>query len=491
MRLYRAMKSLTTCVAPIVGLYSLDMIRSNQRDLEWRTWLWIGDIAVVGSTFPITSLAARRLDAIIPHPDPAITLGNCFFLALTTLFFLHRLGLYDLHAFVRFRPLLCRLVSAVLGSGAVSAIVRAMFSSEWNFSFLPLLFLYCAMCIVLLSGSRLLIRFLERHFLNSLYCERVAFIGCSARMERLLHAMKKESGNLCRIVGYLGEDSAEESQPQPDLGYRRLGTVGDLARHLREEKITLLLLDDISLSRKEIDRIILVCSDLMINLRMIPSLHDLWVDLLAIRVCGGVPLLGIRRLPLDLFLNRFFKRLTDVFGAFLGLTLSLPFIAVLSLIIRLESPGPLLFLQTRLGRCNRQFRMIKLRTMHPDAERQTGAVWAVKNDARLLRIGAFMRKYNLDELPQFWNVLRGEMSLVGPRPERPEFGEQFRDHYGYYNLRHSCKPGMTGWAAVNGLRGNTSLRDRLDYDLYYIQKWSLFLDFKIMFMTLAPPKNAY
>jgi lipopolysaccharide/colanic/teichoic acid biosynthesis glycosyltransferase len=129
--------------------------------------------------------------------------------------------------------------------------------------------------------------------------------------------------------------------------------------------------------------------------------------------------------------------------------------------------------------------------MKLDAEQTKGAVWAVENDPRRLKIGAFMRKWNLDELPQFWNVLKGEMTLVGPRPERPNFVEDFRGSVRYYNLRHSCKPGVTGWAAVHGLRGNTSLEDRLDYDLYYIENWSLMLDFKIMLLTLAPPKNAY
>ncbi len=129
--------------------------------------------------------------------------------------------------------------------------------------------------------------------------------------------------------------------------------------------------------------------------------------------------------------------------------------------------------------------------MRVDAEQNSGAVWAVEDDPRRLRIGIFMRAWNLDELPQFWNVLKGEMSLVGPRPERPELVEGFRDTVRYYNLRHTLKPGLTGWAAVHGLRGNTSLEDRLEYDLYYIENWSLLLDVKIILMTLAPPKNAY
>jgi lipopolysaccharide/colanic/teichoic acid biosynthesis glycosyltransferase len=145
----------------------------------------------------------------------------------------------------------------------------------------------------------------------------------------------------------------------------------------------------------------------------------------------------------------------------------------------------------RLGLNGKPFEIIKLRSMKLDAEQVSGAIWAVKDDPRRLKIGTFMRAWNLDELPQFWNVLMGDMSMVGPRPERPEFVEDFRDTIRYYNLRHTCKPGVTGWAAVHGLRGDTSLEDRLEYDLFYIENWSIQLDLRIIMMTLAPPKNAY
>ncbi len=139
----------------------------------------------------------------------------------------------------------------------------------------------------------------------------------------------------------------------------------------------------------------------------------------------------------------------------------------MAILIKRESPGPIFFEQTRLGLYGKPFKIIKLRSMKLDAEVQTGAVWAVKDDPRRLKIGTFMRSKNIDELPQFWNVLKGDMSMVGPRPERPEFVTDFKDSVRYYNLRHSCKPGVTGWAAVHGLRGDTSLDDRLEYDLFY------------------------
>jgi lipopolysaccharide/colanic/teichoic acid biosynthesis glycosyltransferase len=149
------------------------------------------------------------------------------------------------------------------------------------------------------------------------------------------------------------------------------------------------------------------------------------------------------------------------------------------------------FHQERCGEGGKAFRIVKLRTMRTDAEEATGPVWARPDDPRRTRIGAWLRAHNLDELPQFWNVLKGEMSLVGPRPERPHFVEQFKDDISRYMWRHASKPGITGWAQVNGLRGNTSIRDRIQYDLYYLENWSLALDFKIIVKTFFARQNAY
>ena len=227
------------------------------------------------------------------------------------------------------------------------------------------------------------------------------------------------------------------------------------------------------------------------NLKVIPTAFDIWSTKLDLRVVAGIPLLGVFDLRYDKLHNRITKRAVDILCSLVGLLLSAPVIAVLAILIKRESPGPIFFRQVRLGIYGKPFEIIKLRSMRMDAEQKSGAVWAVKDDPRRLKIGTFMRAWNLDELPQFWNVLKGEMSMVGPRPERPEFVEGFKESIRYYNLRHSCKPGVTGWAAVHGLRGNTSLDDRLEYDLFYIENWNLRLDFEIIFMTLLPPKNAY
>ena len=157
---------------------------------------------------------------------------------------------------------------------------------------------------------------------------------------------------------------------------------------------------------------------------------------------------------------------------------------LLALLVKFSSPGPVLYKQKRMGLDGHVFNMYKFRSMRADAEVKTGAVWAVKNDPRRTKLGVFMRSTSLDELPQFFNVLRGDMSLVGPRPERPPFVQKFRERIPQYMLRHKVKSGVTGWAQINGWRGNTSIEKRIEYDLYYIQNWSVAFDLKIMLMTL-------
>jgi exopolysaccharide biosynthesis polyprenyl glycosylphosphotransferase len=182
--------------------------------------------------------------------------------------------------------------------------------------------------------------------------------------------------------------------------------------------------------------------------------------------------------------NTILKRTFDLCIGLPALLLCLPVLVGIALLIKLTSRGPVFYVQERMGFDGRVFRMLKFRTMGVDAERDTGAVWTQEDDPRRTPLGVFLRRTSLDELPQLWNVLKGEMSLVGPRPERPVLIEGFRQSIPRYMLRHRVKAGMTGWAQVHGWRGNTSLEQRLDHDLYYIQHWSLFLDMRILWMTL-------
>jgi Undecaprenyl-phosphate glucose phosphotransferase len=200
-------------------------------------------------------------------------------------------------------------------------------------------------------------------------------------------------------------------------------------------------------------------------------------------VLGDLPIVSLQGSPLHGW-DRVFKRTFDLILGILILVILSPVMVVISLLIKLTSEGPILYQQGRVGFDGRLFQMFKFRTMKKDAEKETGPVWARENDPRRTKVGAFLRKTSLDELPQLFNVVKGEMSLVGPRPERPNFVKEFRNRIPHYMLRHKIKAGMTGWAQINGWRGNTSLENRIEHDLYYIQNWSIGFDVRILLMTI-------
>jgi exopolysaccharide biosynthesis polyprenyl glycosylphosphotransferase len=207
----------------------------------------------------------------------------------------------------------------------------------------------------------------------------------------------------------------------------------------------------------------------------------------------GIPIININDVPLQGF-NSFIKRALDVGISATALSLlAIPF-AIVAVIIRRTSCGPILYRQERMGLDGKPFMIYKFRSMYQDAEAETGPVWAREDDPRCTPIGRLLRRTNIDEMPQLWNVLRGDMSLVGPRPERPYFVDQFKQRIPQYMLRHKVRAGLTGWAQVNGWRGNTSIEKRIEYDLYYIENWSVALDLKIMWLTVLKGffhKHAY
>jgi exopolysaccharide biosynthesis polyprenyl glycosylphosphotransferase len=194
---------------------------------------------------------------------------------------------------------------------------------------------------------------------------------------------------------------------------------------------------------------------------------------------------------LDDLWNRVVKRTFDLITAFLALILAVPIWLLVVVLIKLDDGGPVFYTQERVGRDGKIFNLLKFRTMRTNAEAVTGPVWAKLNDDRRTRAGDFLRRWNIDELPQLLNVLNGDMSMVGPRPERPHFIHQFRQSIPRYMSRHKIKSGLTGWAQVNGLRGNTSIQERIKYDLYYMENWSLLFDIEILMMTFFAFKNAY
>lgn len=347
--------------------------------------------------------------------------------------------------------------------------------------------LYCLVASVLLIVSLMLWRkllhlWLRRESLAGRIKQKVLFIGWSEESDRLVRAIENEPAHIYEVVGMVPDrDLPPETEPPPDLP--RLGGYDDVERLIQEHEIDLVLLTDLGLPRERLVSIGLSCEREMVEFKLIPNVFQVFVSGLHLENFSGIPVLGISRLPLHSMLNVQLKRAVDIMGGCVGLLLGLPVMALFGLAIKLEDRGPVFYRQRRLGRNGQVFTIYKLRSMRLDAEGSGRPGWTVRDDPRCLRVGAFMRRWNIDEIPQFWNVLRGEMSLVGPRPERPELIESFKHQILHYNARHNIKPGITGWAQINGLRGDTDLTERIKADLYYIENWNLWLDLQIMVMT--------
>lgn len=243
-----------------------------------------------------------------------------------------------------------------------------------------------------------------------------------------------------------------------------------------------------------LEEIVALCEKSGVHTKFIPDYNNIIPTKPYTEDILGLPVINIRYVPLSNTFNALIKRAMDIAGAIVAIIVSSPVMLVLCMLIKLTSPGPLIYKQERVGLHNQTFRMYKFRSMEIQKESEEKKAWTVKNDPRVTGIGKFMRHTSLDELPQLFNILKGEMSLVGPRPERPFFVEKFREEIPRYMVKHQVRPGLTGWAQVNGYRGDTSIRKRIECDLYYIENWSVGFDIKIMFLTIFKGfinKNAY
>jgi exopolysaccharide biosynthesis polyprenyl glycosylphosphotransferase len=319
--------------------------------------------------------------------------------------------------------------------------------------------------------------------------QNIVLVGWNNEVANLADAIESDASHPYRLIGVVEPPSASFKVPPPP-GVPRLGSFDNLSELIRNHRADMVVLGDLDIQSDRILEVANHCEREMVQFKIVPNYFQILVSGLQLETISGIPIMGVTELPLDRLVNRILKRTVDIAGALVGLFLSAPLIAVFGTMVYLESPGPIFYFQTRTGRNGRNFRIIKLRSMRLDAE-VAGAQWAKEGDPRRLKVGALMRSTNIDEVPQFWNVLKGEMSLVGPRPERPELIANFQYDIPHYNARLASKPGMTGWAQVNGLRGNTSLVERVRADLYYLENWSLWLDFQIMAQTFFRRKNAY
>ena len=275
------------------------------------------------------------------------------------------------------------------------------------------------------------------------------------------------------VIGYVGNLSV--------IGLPHIGTTGDLDRILKEYRPDEVVLAFDTVRKKLITKYIGICNDNCVKTLVVPAICGYFRSPRQITEVGNLPMIDIRSTPLDNAGNRAIKRALDIICALILIIVTSPLMLFTAIGVRLSSPGPIFFRQTRIGRNNKPFTMLKFRSMRVNNEEQTG--WSTENDPRKTRFGSFIRMFALDELPQFFNVLMGDMSLVGPRPEVPFYVEKFRKEVPLYMLKHTVRPGITGLAQVKGLRGDTSIQARIDEDINYIENWTFWGDIRILLMT--------
>src|SRR3982074_15691 len=318
--------------------------------------------------------------------------------------------------------------------------------------------------------------------------ERVLIVG-DGENAQLVEAKIRSAPELgYGIAGFIG-NGAPDPKVQPVLG-----GLTDIPDIVRDQGVGEVIIAWAGISHHELIDIVTGCTRMRVDIKIFPDIFELMAREVETSELTGLPLMRVRDVALRGWM-RFLKRALDVAVSWSMLVLLSPWLLCMAFLVKLTSPrGPVLHVQERVGLDGRPFYMLKFRSMRPDAEAESGPVWAVPNDPRRTRLGGLIRRFSLDEFPQLINVLVGEMSLVGPRPERPEFVAQFANLVPPYRERHMEKAGMTGWAQVNGLRGQTSIVERTEYDLFYVETWSLAFDIKILLKTLAAvirDRNAY
>jgi exopolysaccharide biosynthesis polyprenyl glycosylphosphotransferase len=366
-------------------------------------------------------------------------------------------------------------------------VAVAYFFREYKYSRV-VLFYFLFFNLVFLNLDRFFLMRLARHF-GKHTGDHLLIVG-TGEMGRQMASYLREKPELgLKVVGFLAGEKEEEGsiiERAPVLGIYE--SLPEIARsHGIKHVVFALPLDDQSYLKQLIGQI----REDLVDIHIVPDFLRFYILNASIEELDGIPVINVSSSPLYGW-GRIGKRALDISGSIVAIFLFSPVILALAVAVKMTSKGPVFYRQERMGYDGKRFTILKFRSMVVDAERETGAIWAQKDDPRTTRIGSFMRRWNLDELPQFFNVLRGEMSLVGPRPERPVFIDKFKNDIPRYMLRHKVKTGITGWAQVNGYRGRTSLKKRLEYDLFYIENWSLWFDVKILFLTLVKGfKNAY
>jgi Undecaprenyl-phosphate glucose phosphotransferase len=329
-----------------------------------------------------------------------------------------------------------------------------------------------------------------KHFTsNGYYKKNVLVIGGDRIVERVIYKIMSSPYLGYKLYGVIA-DQYHESLPKGIY----LGKINRLCEIVSSKLVDEVIIALPQRREKELINIVNACESEGIRFRIVPDYYRMVKNRIMIETLDDIPLIAVQTEPLNVFGSRMQKRFFGIVISFTALTILSPIFILLAIIIKCTSRGPVFYSQKRVGANNEEFLIHKFRTMYVGPEKESNTTWTTADDDRVTTIGKFMRKTNIDELPQFWNVLEGDMSIVGPRPEREFFVEQFKDQIPDYKIRHLVKSGITGWAQINGFRGDTSISDRVKYDLHYLQNWSVWFDIKILILTIFSRKafkNAY
>lgn len=317
------------------------------------------------------------------------------------------------------------------------------------------------------------------------------FVGYSGAAEAFIDRILSNPQWGYKISGIL-DDNKEPGYTYKGIAV--LGSTDELEKILENNR-----LDEIALTLAlreyyKLKRIVAICEKSGVHTKFVPDYNDIIPTRPYTEDLLGLPVVNIRHVPLTNSFNMICKRAMDIVGAIVAIIIFSPVMLVTAVLVKITSKGPLIYKQERVGLHNQTFQMYKFRSMEVQSAKSEKRAWTVRDDPRVTKVGRVIRKTSIDELPQLFNILKGDMSLVGPRPERPFFVEKFREEIPRYMVKHQVRPGLTGWAQVNGYRGDTSIKKRIEYDLYYIENWTMGLDIKILFLTFFKGfvnKNAY
>ncbi len=467
------------------------MINDNERDFS-RLQMLI-DLAIITASY-LLAWAIRFRGPFAYSAVETKTLTD--FLMLLVLILPGYLLLYrafDLYATLRMqgrRLVLGNIIKAnTLGVMGIIAFLYLL--NEQDYSRLTF-FIFYIVNIILEGMERLILFYVLKDMRKKgLNQKQVLLIGYSRAAEEFIDRVKRNPQ-----WGYVVRGILDDEVPA-GKEYKGIKVVGSIANLL--VVLPLSSLDEIVITLGldqyyRLEEIVSSCEKSGVHTKFVPDYNNIIPTKPYTEDIQGLPVINIRYVPLNNTFNAMVKRCGDVIGALAGIILASPVMLVMCILIKATSSGPLIYKQERVGLHNRKFMMYKFRSMQNQPYEEEKKAWTVKDDPRVTAVGRFMRHTSIDELPQFFNVLKGDMSLVGPRPERPFFVEKFREEIPRYMVKHQVRPGLTGWAQVNGYRGDTSIRKRIEYDLYYIENWSVSFDIKIMLLTVFKGfinKNAY